>query len=439
MSDHKLPPVLRFGKIHGPVLLGLAAVVFAAFGRLTTGDFWHALDYYVLADAHNLAHDPWQMFGHIGAYFSQILLQLAFLAEYRLFGLHFGGYIAVNLVVHTLNAFIVYMLVNLLYYRPRMAFVAAVLFALGVGHWGRILMTAHNLEGLLLGFFHLLVLYLFIRNDVRRKGRIRSVYFLVGLAVYGLAGLTKASTLAILGCLVAYKTFFYVKRERRPVLSTDLIIFLAVGLLFQIGAGLYAYEGPSVQVSDPGPVTYTWLSIKNVFRYLNLMLLPIRQSELLAVSHPLIQAIFEFRVAINPLLTLAIFSFSVFGFVFGNSPLRFFIAWTYITLIPYSGTRASGAWLDLNHLYVASLGLCVALSAGAFGTFNLLRQRRWRRWLAFAIPAAYACIAVLLVHRLDDRNRRLARSPEMLETRRALEEFMEAPPGTGPARLGDRD
>jgi hypothetical protein len=50
------------------------------------------------------------MFHHVGFYFSQPLLQLVFLAEYRLFGVNVAGYLAVNLAIHALNAFVVYML-----------------------------------------------------------------------------------------------------------------------------------------------------------------------------------------------------------------------------------------------------------------------------------------------------------------------------------------
>ncbi len=418
--------MLRYLKVHGPILLVLLVVVFVAFGHLMTGTFSDPLDLQIIQDAHLLAHDPWLMFGHIGAYFSQLLLQIAFLVEYSAFGLHYGGYIGVNLVMHTLNAFIVYMLVNLLFFRPRMALLAALLFSVGVGSYGRLLQSVTGLEGLLLGFFHLLVLYLFIRNDFRGEGRVRSWYFLMGLLFYGLAGLTKASTMSILGCLIAYKAFFYVRRGRRTILSVDLIVFLVVGLVFQIGQAQFGYRGPTVMVADAGPVSYTLTSVENIFRYLNLMLLPLQESNLLAAAGPVMHKLFEVRILVYPLLTLAIVSFSVFGFVFGNNPLRFFIAWTFITLLPFSGFSQSGRWLNLGHLYLASLGFCVTLSAGALGTFKLLAVRRWRRYLAFALPILYAAIAISLTHRLDARNRILAATPRIEALRAVAEQTIHA-------------
>ena len=75
------------------------------------------------------------------------------------------------------------------------------------------------------------MLYLFIRNDFRHDGRITAPFFILGIVIYSLTGLTKASTLSLLGCLVAYKAFFYKARNRRPIFSNDLLIFLVLGLL----------------------------------------------------------------------------------------------------------------------------------------------------------------------------------------------------------------
>ncbi len=413
--------LFRYCEQHGRPLALIVTVVFACFAPLADGTFWNQPDFEILFEAGMLAHQPLAMFGHLGTYFSQPLLQIAFLGEYALFGLNYTPYIVVNLAIHALNACLVYLLVNMLFFRPRMALLAALMFAVGVGSYGKALLSVVQLEVLLLAFFHLLVLYVFIRNDFRAEGRVRSPYFLFGLALYVLAGLTKASTLSLLGCLLAYKVFFFSHRRGRPILSTDLIAFLVLGLLFQIGQARFGYQGPTVLVTDAGPVSYTLLSIKNVFRYLALMIMPMQESSLLSAAGPLVQTVYELRRFFYPVLMLGIVSFSFFGFVFGSRPLRFFIAWTYIVLIPFSGMAADGGWLNLKHLYLASLGFCVVLSAAALGTFNLLRVRRWRRLLAFSLPVLYMVWAIALAYRLDARYDAAARSPGTVATRAALE------------------
>lgn len=422
-------------RAHGPVLALLLVLVFAAFGPLCTGSLWYPLDFQILLDAHQLSPEPWRMFRHVGAWFSQPLLQLTYVLEYRSFGMDYGSYVAVNLTLHALNAFIVYMLVNMLFHRAGMALLAAVLFAFGVGSYGRSLQTIAGQESLLLAFLHLLALYLFIRNDFRREGKLTSSFFLLGLAIYSLSGLTKASTLSLLGCLVAYKAFFYHHRERRPIFSNDLLVFLAVGLVFQLGQAAWGFRTPTVTGEGEGPLVYTLLSVVNVFRYLLLMLFPLQESSLLRDAGLVIQLLYDLRVVIRSLLILAILSFSFFGFVFGSRPLRFFIAWTYITVLPFSAQTPGNEWLNLTHLYLASLGFCVVLAAGATGCVRLLVAHRWRRLVPLIVPLAFVVTALSLTYRLDDRNRQAARSPEIQELREMTRERMqERPVRLQPAR-----
>jgi hypothetical protein len=128
------------------------------------------------------------------------------------------------------------------------------------------------------------------------------------------------------------------------------------------------------------------------------------------------------------LLLLAVLSFSFFGFVFGSRPLRFFIAWTYITLIPFSAQAPGADWLNLTHLYLASLGFCVVLAAGAIGCANLLVAHRWRRLVPFVVPLLFVATAMSLNYRLDARNRQAAQTPEIQALRQETIERMQARP-----------
>jgi len=402
---------------HGPVFLLLLALAFGAFGYILDTELWNGTDAQIILDAHDLSPNPGAMFGHLGFYFSQPLLQLAFLAQFHLFGLNMAGYMAVNLVVHTINAFMVYMLVHMLFPQKKMAVLAAVLFVLGVGSYGRVLMSIHQLESLLLAGLHLTVLYFFIRNDFRRDGSVRSSLFVIGLALFLLAGLTKAASFSLIGCLVAYKAFFYRKRQGRSILSPDLLIFIAVGILFHLASARWGYRHPTVYAQDTTPLQFTLLSFKNIFRYLDLMFFPMQQSPILETAPAWVVFVYEFRTVIRVGLTLAIVSYSFFGFVFGSRAIRFFIAWTYITLLPFTGHTATGQWLNLSHLYLTSLGFCVILAAGAHGTSGLLARRRWRKYLPYAAPLAFILISLGLSYQLDRQHQAQAASPDAVQMR----------------------
>ena len=412
--------MLSFLRTHGPVLLGLTALVFAAFGRLLNTPLWDPLDAQIVCDAHTLSLSPASMFNHLGFYFSQPLLQLAFLGEYHLFGLNIGGYLATNLAVHSVNSFLVYMLVNMLFPRRSMAVLAAVLFALAVGSYGRVFMTIHQLESLLLALLHLLVLYFFIRNDFRRDGRVMSPLFLVGLVLFLLTGLTKAASFSLIGCLMAYKAFFYQHRASRAILSPDILVFLAVSVAFYVGQHTWGYQTPTIFENAAEKSSFSLLSIKNIFRYLNLMFFPMQQSPMLDTAPLWVVWMYQGRVVIRVLLTLSIISYSFFGFVFGSRAIRFFIAWTYITLLPFTSHTLAGQWLNLSHLYLTSLGFCVVLAAGANGTSGLLRRHRRRRFLPYLVPAVFAVLSLAVTWRIDAKNKSLARHIDAVELRQDM-------------------
>jgi hypothetical protein len=404
-------------RTHGPVLAALMAIIFVAFGRMLSTPLWDGLDGQIIRDAHVLSLDPATMFSHLGFYFSQPLLQLAFLTEYRFFGLNTSGYLAVNLFVHGFNSFMVYMLVNMLFPRRILAVLAAQLFALAVGSYGRVFMTLHQLESLLLAGLHLLVLYFFIRNDFRREGSVVSPLFLIGLGLFLMTGLTKAASFSLVGCLVAYKVFFFRQRARRAVLSPDILVFLVVSVLFYLGQHKWGYRNPTIFTNVTEEARFSLLSLKNIFRYLDLMFFPMQQSPILESAAPWVVWIYHARVVIRVLLTLSIISYSFFGFVFGSRAIRFFIAWTYITLLPFTGHTDTGQWLNLSHLYLTSLGFCVILAAGANGCSSLLQRSGWRRYLPYLVPAYFAVISWGVFWKLDMRSKAVARGEDAVATR----------------------
>ena len=407
-------------RIHSPIFLLLVAVTFAAFGRLLGSEIYHDLDAQILCDAHEIARDPFQVFTHIGFYFSQPLLVMSFLAEYKVFGLDPTGFIAVNLIIHAFNGFVVYMLVNMLFPHGRMALLAALLFVLGVGSYGKVFMQIHQLESLLLACFHLLVLYYFIRNDFRREGQILSPLFIIGLGLFLMTGLTKAASFSLIGCLLAYKAFFYKHRGGRALFSADLIVFIVVGILFYVAQYKWGHRQALIFESDETTTHFGWISVKNLFRYLTLMFFPIQHSPLLEQAPSWVVWVYEARQPIRFLLTLAIISYSFFGFVFGSRSTRFFIAWTYITLLPFTSHPERGSWLNLNHLYLTSVGFCIILAAGTTGTVRLLRRAGWRRFTPYLIPAAFVLISLGLTHRLYDQNLQKAASDKAVALRTEL-------------------
>ena len=413
-------------KVHFPVFLTLFAVVAGSFGRILRTPLWNTVDFQVLTDAHILVQNPGAMFHHIGFYFSQPVLQLAFLMEYYFFGINPAGYLVVNLVIHTITSFLVYMLVNLLFPRKDLAILSAVLFAFGVGSYGKVFMAVHQLESLLLASLHLMVLYFFIRNDHRRGGALRSPFFILGLVLFLLTGLTRTASFSLIGSLLAYKVFFNRGRGIRAIFSPDFLVLLGIGIIYYWAQSHWGYQQESLFSNSPITRSFTWVSLKTVFRYLTLMFFPMQNTRLMETVPFFVTWAYEARAVIRIFLALAIISYSFFGFVFGSKAVRFFIAWTFITLIPFTGISETGSWLNLNHLYLTSLGFCVVLAAGAIGTSALLVRRRWRRFIPYLIPLSFVVISLVLTAKFDERNKYRAQTPEVVEMREELERLTES-------------
>jgi len=389
---------------HIAVLLLLEAVVFVAFRHVLDTPLWNPVDFEILRDAHVLRGNLGGYFSHLGNFFSQPLLQVVFLLESHFFELEPAGYLAVNLAVHGLNAFVVYMLVNMLFPHGRMALTSSLLFAFAVGHYGKGLLSLAGLESLLIALFYLVVLYCMIRNDFRHEGRLRTPWFLGGLGVFVLAGLTRPASFSLLGCLLVYKLLFYKERGGRSVFSPSLLILLAVGVSFYVAKVLWGYDQPPVQFGGrSGATEFTWGAFKTIFRYLNLLVFPLQVSDLVTSSHPVVQFVYDWRVIIRTLVSLGLVSFSFFGFLFGSRALRFFIAWTYITVIPAALIAGRGEWLNVRSLYLAAVGFCVILAAGTLGCMRLLDAHRHRRWLPFVIPLCFAVVSLTVNDRLAAR------------------------------------
>jgi len=161
------------------------------------------------------------------------------------------------------------------------------------------------------------------------------------------------------------------------------------------------------------------------------MVFPMQNSRLVEEAPVVVNWLWETRAFIRTFIALSFVSYGFFGFVFGSKAVRFFIAWTIITLLPFTGITAAGGWLNLNHLYLTSLGFCVILAAGAIGSSGLLSRRRWRRFLPFSIPLMFVLVSLVLTIKFNDRNIVRANSPAIMEMQRELEVLTDSPVSAG--------
>jgi len=245
---------------------------------------------------------------------------------------------------------------------------------------------------------------LYVLNEKRNEGRLVGIYSLGFFALFIGTLFMRGGTFSLLASFAFYNIFFARERQR-PILDTNFAICLG----FMLGAMVLRWTIGGGTSLPAGAAAGTFL--RNLPGYLTLMVFPLQQSELLASAPPLVRAVYAAAPYIRILVGLAILSYSLFGFVFGSRALRFYIAWTYVMLLPFAFFRYPSDWLNLRFLYLVSLGFCVVLTTGTLYAFRLLSHHRQRRFVPFVIPLGYVALSAGLVHQLDMKNEQLARLP----------------------------
>jgi hypothetical protein len=143
------------------------------------------------------------------------------------------------------------------------------------------------------------------------------------------------------------------------------------------------------------------------------MVFPIHSSTLVAEAGPVVRFIYEFATGIRMIIFLCIVSYSIFGFIFGNRVIRFFIAWTYIMVTPFCFFHFPADWLDIRFLYLASVSFQMIVASGTVLAARLLYQRPWRRRLPYLIPVVFVALSYFVVLQLDLNYEQKAASPRL--------------------------
>jgi hypothetical protein len=391
-------------KQHGLILLALVALSLMFYAQTINNPFWDAEDFNFLEKAMQIGHQgvsPWS-----SQFFERHhpVPLLLFWLEYEAFALKPAGYYVVNLVLNGLNAFLVYWLVTVLIPDRRIALLSGALFAVGVGSYGKAVMNVAGVENLLITALYLLILNLYIRNDLQERGRILTWRYALVLLLFLTASFAKPTAFSLVGCLLAYKFFFRGERGReRRVLEPNLLILVVGAVVFWVVRELAGMVDLTHTLAGTRPLDFMVNVVKNMGNYLIHMFFPIHASRLVNTANPVVQAIYKAAPVLRWVIGLGVVSYSLFGFVFGNRTLRFFLVWTLITLIPYSVLSFPADWANIGYLYSVAIGFVFIMAAGTVLSIDLLHRRRWRRLVPLVFPALFVLLSGYITDKLDTK------------------------------------
>jgi len=400
------PRHIRLREFAFLLLLNAIGLLFFALARNNT--FWHGDDWQYLIHALRIEENWTEIFSTRLHETFQPIPNLVFFLEFQAFQLDAKAYYLFNVFVHSANAFLVYYLVQTLLRHRTIAVLSGLLFEFAVGNYGKSVMTVSGISDLVITTLTLLTMIFYIKNELSESGALWRRNFNLCLLFFTLSLLSKTTTFSLLGLMLAFNLFFR-EATGRKILDRNLVMFASfaiVTLIVKLAA----------QRAVPGSADLDIVSTsvpRNLAAYLVRMVFPIHSSTLVMDAGPVVRFIYEFATAIRVVLFLCILSYSLFGFIFGNKVIRFFIAWTYIVVAPFCFFRFPKDWLDIRFLYLVSVGFHMLLASATVLAARLLYQRPWRRRLPYLIPLTFVALSYFVLQQLDHNYEQKAAAPAL--------------------------
>ncbi len=372
----------------GWVLLGILLLSFFLYGQILTAPF-------VYDDHELLLNSPliksltapfqnWQMAG------PKLLSFWTFAVNYRIDGKHTFGFHVVNVVVHSFNAWFLYLLVRLVYKTPRfkntlsspdnLAFCAAIIFLCHPLQTQAVSYIWQRTE-LLNAFFYFLTLLCYLQGRLNRgKG-----YFILAALFFICGFYSKGMIVSFpLLALVLEDALFDVPRSRRVFFRCTGAGTIVILLLFWHQAGINEFRSHlllflmNITVTMISPAhCYTQLDV--VVRYVFLTLFPFWQN--LDHAAPLVETFWNPRVLLATGFILFVFS-AGFYFWKRNRLIAVGIFWFFIALLPSSLLGGRDPMVE-HRLYFSLAGFSLVAASVAM--------------ILFAHKEIYGWIAVFFV------------------------------------------
>ncbi len=407
-------------------LVGLGIAFFAP--AVSNNTFWHSGDYQYLERAIASDSDWASVFKPRTGFDYQPLVDTVFLAEFRAFGLNAWYYYLFNILLHGINAFMVFAIVNTLLRHQWIAILSAMLFVFAVGNYGKAVMVVSGVSDLMITFMTLLTLWFYFTNELHKSGRVLSPWFLACAVAFAASLLTKGTSFSILGCMLAFNIFFKEQTGRR-IFHKSFLLLTVFAAAVVIGKHLWLPESTTGTQAE-------WLgfeSLRILAGYLVRMLFPIHVSNIVQDSGPVVEFIYRLATQIRVLIFMVILSYSFFGVIFGNRVIRLFIAWTYITVAPFCFLEFPADWLNIRYLYLVSVGFVMLLASGTYLASRLLKDHPFKRLIPYVLPLAFVLASNFIISHLDKNYERLAQAPHMQSVKESfLEKYWAAYPERRP-------
>jgi tetratricopeptide (TPR) repeat protein len=245
-------------------------------------------------------------------------------------------------------------------------------------------------------FFYLASLLAYVKSRLAASGAKRYVFYAASLLSALLAMNTKqiAFTLPLAISLYEFSFFRTAIRKRAlflfPLLLTIFVIPLSFIDVDRPLGELVGDMGEATTLQDIPRLEYLLTEFRVMATYIRLLVLPVNQN--LDYDYPVYDSFFALPVLLSFLLLLAIFALGIFLFhrsrVKDHSSrlIAFGIFWFFLAISVESSIIPLHVIYE-HRIYLPSVGLALAFSAGAFLIYERLKGRRTRATMTVLLAA----------------------------------------------------
>jgi tetratricopeptide (TPR) repeat protein len=369
-------------------------------------DWWMFVKNPFMQSGRNLAlvffTNPWTPVDGPGLtfYYFRPLIATFHIVEYHFFGTKAGAYHLINVIIHALVTGLVFIILRKISDRPRLAFIAAALFAVHPVHAESVAWIS-GVPDILVALFGLIIVYVYLLY--RQAGQWYHVILMSGLFLGAL--LTKETALMLSATILLVEIYLGKSIGIRNLHFRRVFAVwgaFAVSIFVYLLLRFYSNGGVLFNTEQRYPLINVLATIPNVIlKYLELLVVPSGYS----IYHFINPAAdISFSTFWGPLLLIAIVVSLIVRF--GSGLLVFSVAWFGLWLLP--ALMILGTFVPAFHfaqeryLYLPSIGFCLSAALGFDWLYKKFGKSLWAN-RAMQVSFIFLIAALASVHARQNR------------------------------------
>ncbi len=346
--------------VKAALLLSIFTII--VYSNSLGGEFLYDDDYFIVKNIHirNLANIPSFFTSPSAAAFAELaqdvyrpLTTVSFALDYRFWGLDTFGYHLENVLLHALNAVLLFMLLQLIFGNFIIAFIASLLFACHPVQTEAVAWISSRSSVLFLFFYLGSFIYYILFKKVGNKR-----YFVFSLALFTAALFSKEMAVSLPLLLVLYDIHF-APRESVKRRALKLAPYFLLSALFVAVRFLVINRVSQCPWWGSGPYDTFLTMLVALGNYIRILALPVKLCAyyVTTVYSSIAEPVVPLSAAAIVILIAAL------PFIFKRSRgVSFAICFFFAALLPVSNIVPLRALMAERFLYLPSIGFCVLIA-----------------------------------------------------------------------------